>query len=221
MCMVRREERGRGCVRRRVSLDILKDPMTYQTTTARVIQRYIFDIQREADVTEGRYWNGVWRGGGGSREEVLCTWQRGRKGGRGCVRRRVSLDILKDPMTYQRTTARVIQRYIFDIQREADVTEGKHWNGVWRGDGSPGMHCINGKEGGKGGRGYVRRRMSSNILEDPTTYQKTMQRIIQRYVFDIQREAEVTEGGYWNGVWKWGAGGGEEGSRGKYKRRTR
>ena len=36
------------------------------------------------------------------------------------------------------------------------------------------------------------------------TYQRTMQRIIQRYIFDIQREAEVTEGGYWNGVWREG-----------------
>lgn len=30
--------------------------------------------------------------------------------------------------------------------------------------------------------------------EEELTYEKTMQRIIQRYIFDIQREAEVTEG---------------------------
>ena len=30
--------------------------------------------------------------------------------------------------------------------------------------------------------------------EEQLTYQKIMQRIIQRYIFDIQREAEVTEG---------------------------
>ena len=30
--------------------------------------------------------------------------------------------------------------------------------------------------------------------EEHLTYQKIMQRIIQRYIFDIQREAEVTEG---------------------------
>ena len=30
--------------------------------------------------------------------------------------------------------------------------------------------------------------------EEIITYQKIMQRIVQRYIFDIQREAEVTEG---------------------------
>lgn len=33
-----------------------------------------------------------------------------------------------------------------------------------------------------------------DIADEELTYQKTMQRIIQRYIFDIQREAEVTEG---------------------------
>ena len=58
-----------------VPLDTSEDQLTYQKTMQRIIQRYIFDIQREAEVTEGKHWNGVWRGGGGgSREEVLCVW---------------------------------------------------------------------------------------------------------------------------------------------------
>ena len=57
-------------------------------------------------------------------------------------------------MTYQRTTARVIQRYIFDIQREAEVTEGRHWNGGgWRRVVGESIVCMHGKEGEKGGDG--------------------------------------------------------------------
>ena len=36
--------------------------------------------------------------------------------------------------------------------------------------------------------------VSLESSEEHLTYQKIMQRIIQRYIFDIQREAEVTEG---------------------------
>ena len=66
----------------------------------------------------------------------------------------MSLIFSKDQLTYQKTMQRIIQRDIFDIQREAEVTEGGHWNGVWRWGGGAVVgrkHCVYGKEGGKGG----------------------------------------------------------------------
>ena len=39
----------------------------------------------------------------------------------------VSVDSAQEQLTYQKTMQRIIQRYIFDIQREAEVTEGR-WN---------------------------------------------------------------------------------------------
>ncbi|XP_076449136.1 short transient receptor potential channel 7-like [Babylonia areolata] len=53
--------------------------------------------------------------------------------------------------------------------------------------------------GGRGGMGMGGVDSPRHVLvpldssEEKLTYQKTMQRIIQRYIFDIQREAEVTE----------------------------
>ena len=48
------------------------------------------------------YWNGVWRGRGGGSWGKYCVHRK--DGGQGgvSVSRRVSLDILKDPMTYQK-----------------------------------------------------------------------------------------------------------------------